>query len=225
MKKKEKDEQFAAHVPGVLEYHRLMLGDAARNKLLSRAIKRCVTSETTFLDSGAGSGVWAILAAKLGAKRVVAVEVEECLIPIIHKHAQENGVAGQIEIIHGNSKDVKIRGRFDVIVSELFSADAFGVETVNSFIDIRERFLAPGGVLIPEKLTMLARPAYIDVPNIPSALDLKSGFLDGLRLNYPQIKTGKEREHVTLLADPKPLVELDFATIQTPPSLVNLTAA
>src|SRR5687767_8497355 len=156
MKKKEKDEQFAAHVPGVLEYHRLMLGDAARNKLLSRAIKRCVTSETTFLDIGAGSGVWAILAAKLGAKRVVAVEVEECLIPIIHKHAQENGVANQIEIVHGKSNDVKIRGKFDVIVSELFADNAFGPDTINSFIDIRNRFLAKDGVLIPQKLTMVA---------------------------------------------------------------------
>src|SRR5438445_7189271 len=117
MKKKEKDEKFAAGLPGVLIYHQLMLADGVRNKLLYEAIKQNVTSDTNFLDIGAGTGVWAILAAKLGAKRVVAVEIEECLIPIIHKHAQENGVAGKIEIIHANSNDVKIRGRFDVIVS------------------------------------------------------------------------------------------------------------
>jgi len=84
MKKSEKDEKFAAHLPGVLNYHQNMLADGIRNKLLYEAIRRNVTSGTSFLDIGAGTGVWAILAAKLGAKRVVAVEIEECLIPIIY---------------------------------------------------------------------------------------------------------------------------------------------
>ena len=126
MNKKEKDDAFAAHLPGVLNFHQTMLADGVRNKLLYKAIKQHVNTETSFLDIGAGTGVWAILAAKLGAKRVVAVEIEECLIPVIYKHAQENGVANRIEIIHANSNDVKIRGKFDVIVSELFGHDAIG---------------------------------------------------------------------------------------------------
>src|SRR5882757_4562649 len=126
MKKQEKEELFAAQLPNTLHYHQKMLMDGVRNKLLFEAIKNHVTSETNFLDIGAGTGVWAILAAKLGAKRVVAVEIEECLIPIIFRHAQENGVAHKIEIIHGNSDHVKIRGKFDVIVSELFGSDALG---------------------------------------------------------------------------------------------------
>jgi 2-polyprenyl-3-methyl-5-hydroxy-6-metoxy-1,4-benzoquinol methylase len=102
--RKQRDEHFAAHIPGVLNYHALMLADEVRNKLLYKAIRQSVNSETSFLDVGAGTGVWAILAAKLGAKRVVAIEIEECLIPLIYKHAQENGVADRIEIIHANSK-------------------------------------------------------------------------------------------------------------------------
>jgi len=120
-------------MPGVLQYHRLMLGDAVRNKLIAKAIKQVVNENTNFLDIGAGSGIWAILAAKLGAKRVVAVEIEESLIPFIHKHAQENGVANKIEIIHGKSDDVKIKGKFDVIVSELFGGDAMVAEPIMPF--------------------------------------------------------------------------------------------
>jgi protein arginine N-methyltransferase 7 len=225
--KKERDEHFAAHIPGVLNYHALMLADGLRNKLLSKAIKQNVNSDTNFLDIGAGTGVWAILAAKLGAKRVVAVEIEECLIPIIYKHAQENGVADRIEIVHGNSNDVKLKGRFDVIVSELFGGDALGEGTVKSFVDIRNRFLAPDGVLIPQKLTLMAAPAFAAKvgKDLPKSLPLTANFLRSLRLNYSQHLSIADRGDVKLLAEPKPLIELDFRNTSEAPNLENLTAS
>ncbi len=226
-KQQEQDEQFAAHIPGVLQYHHLMLSDGVRNAMLAKVIEQCVTEETSFLDVGAGTGVWAIMAAKLGAKRVVAVEVEECLIPFIHKHAQENGVAHLIEIIHGRSDDVKIRGKFDVIVSELFGADAFGAATVNSFIDIRDRFLAPGGKLIPQKLTMFVVPAHVkeSTQDIPAGISLNTGFLKTVRLNYPQNISRFELGRVEFLAEPKAMIEIDFGSVGEPPSLAGLTAS
>jgi len=226
MNKKEKDEHLAAHLPGVLHYHQQMLSDGLRNKLLYEAIKNHVTSETRFLDVGAGTGVWAILAAKLGAKRVVAIEIEECLIPIIFKHAQENGVANKIEIIHGNSDHVKIRGKFDVIVSELFGGDALGESTINSFINLRERFLAPNGILIPQKLAMYAVPSKVEksIQNIPVDLPIKSDFLKSLKLNYSQIISLSERSQINFLSEPQKLIEIDFRTVEKAPSLNNLTS-
>lgn len=226
MDQKDKDEQLAGHIPAVLQYHQLMLADGVRNRLLAAAISQHVTAETNFLDIGAGTGVWAILAAKLGAKRVVAVEIEECLIPVIHKHAEENGVADRIEIIHGRSDDVKINGKFDLIVSELFGGDAFGSETVTSFIDVRNRFLAAGGILIPQKLAMFAVPAFIEGPpeSGPAGVDIKGDFLKAVRLNYPQNITRTDRENIKFLAEPQKLVELDFSIIDAPPVTAGLTA-
>lgn len=225
--KKERDDHFAAHIPSVLTYHATMLADGLRNRLLYKAIKQNVTSETNFLDIGAGSGVWAILAAKLGAKRVVAVEIEECLIPVIYKHAQENCVADRIEIVHGNSNDVKLKGRFDVIVCELFGQDALGEGTVRSFVDIRNRFLAPDGVLIPQKLALMAAPAFIAkaAADLPSGLPISTNFLRSLRLNYSRHLSLAERGDIKLLAEPKPLIEFDFRSISEAPKLENLTAS
>lgn len=227
MKRSEKHEQLAARLPGVLQYHQTMLADGVRNRALYKAIKAKVTSETSFLDVGAGTGVWAILAAKLGAKRVVAIEIEECLIPIIYKHAKENGVAGRIEIIHGDAKDVKIRGKFDVIVSELFGGDALGKDTVDAFIYLRDKYLAPGGELMPQKLAMLAVPVHFDGlgQNIPANLPLETNFLRSLKLNYSQIVPLAERSRIKFLSEPKRLTELDFRTIAEAPSLTNLTAS
>jgi len=224
--RKQRDEHFAARIPNVLNYHALMLADGLRNRLLAKAIRQSVTKETNFLDVGAGTGVWAILAAKLGAKRVVAVEIEECLIPIIFKHAQENGVADRIEIVHGDSNDVKLNGRFDVIVSELFGGDALGEATVKSFVDIRNRFLAPGGVLIPQKLALMAAPAFAAKATkaLPNALPLSTNFLRTLRLNYGQHLTISDRGDLKLLAEPQPLITLDFVSTTEAPKLENLTA-
>ncbi len=225
--RKQKDEILAGQLPGLLQYHQTMLSDGVRNKILYESIKQNVTAETSFLDIGAGTGVWAILAAKLGAKRVVAVEIEEALIPIIFKHAQENGVAHKIEIIHGNSDFVKLRGKFDVIVSELFGGDALGETTTKSFVSLRNRFLTPNGVLIPQKMAMLAAPIKLEksVQNIPRELPLGCSFLKSIKLNYGQSLSIDEREKVTFLAEPQPLVEMDFRTVETQPNLQNCSAA
>ncbi len=218
--KKERDDHFAAHLPSILQYHQLMLSDGVRNRALARAIKLAVKPGTHFLDIGAGTGVWAILAAKLGAERVVAVEIEEALIPFIYKHAQENGVADRIEIIHGKSDDVKIRGRFDVIVSELFGNDAFGEAVVRSFVDIRTRFLKPGGILIPQALAMFAAPAVVrsSVHDVPASLDLKFDFFRSVKLNYGQSIAFSEHSSVEFVADPIRLMQMDFSHL-TPEDL------
>lgn len=225
MKKKEKDEYFAAQIQGVLPYHQQMLADGVRNKLLYEAIKKNVTSETNFLDIGAGTGIWAILAAKLGAKRVVAVEIEESLIPIIFRHAQENGVADKIEIIHAHSNDMKIRGKFNLIVSEIFSVDAFGEATIKSFVKLRNRFLAPNGVLIPQKLAMFAVPVRVEnsIQDLPAELPIKCDFFKSLKFNYPQNFSLSDRHRIKFLAEPQKFIEVDFRTIESNPSLQNLS--
>jgi len=51
MKKKEKDDLFAARISGALHYHQKMLADGVRNKLLYEAIKTCVSNGRIFSTS------------------------------------------------------------------------------------------------------------------------------------------------------------------------------
>lgn len=224
--KKQKDDLLAAHLPGLLSYHYLMLSDGVRNKLLFQAIQQHVNENTSFLDIGAGTGVWAILAAKLGAKRVVAIEIEEPLIPLIFKHAQENGVANKIEIIHGNADHVKLKGKFDVIVSELFGQDALGEGVTKSFVNLRNRFLAPNGILIPQKLSMLAAPVKLDKSpdEFPVGLPLTASYLKTVKFNYSSQISIERREKTEVLTEPQLLMEMNFKTVETAPDLKSLAA-
>src|SRR5262249_14670739 len=156
-------------------------------------------------------------AAKLGAKRVVAIEIEECLIPLIYKHAQENGVADRIEIIHGNVDDVKLEEQFDVIVSELFGRDVYGEATTRSLIGLRDRFLAPGGVIIPQWMKMYAAPLLAQSDSDENAdLPVTTDFLRDLRLNYAKITTLDDRSDLKFAAEPKLLMGVDYMSVDKP---------
>jgi SAM-dependent methyltransferase len=225
MKKPDKDAIFASHLAENSAYHARMLSDVQRNRGLRRAIESYVSESTRFLDVGSGTGIWAILAAKLGARRVVAIEIEECLIPLISKHAQENGVADKIEIVHGNVDDVKLDEQFDVIVSELFGRDVYGETTTRSFISIRDRFLDPGGVIIPQWMKMYAAPLIKrDDGENDNEIPITTDFLDGLRLNYGKITTMEDRADLKFAADPKLLTGVDYMTIDKPLAIEPLSA-
>ncbi len=210
-----------------IRIHQNMLEDGIRNRLLYDVLKKTVSEDTRFLDVGSGTGVWAVIAAKLGAQRVVAIEINEYLIPIIYQHAIENDVADKIEIIHAHSDNVRTNGKFDVILSELFGKDVYGKETIRSFVKIRDRFLAPNGVLFPHKMEKYAVPVQIknQVKHIPAELPIKCDFLTSVRLNHPSSLSLAKRENLKILAKPKKLLEVDFREIVEPPKLNNLSAS
>jgi SAM-dependent methyltransferase len=126
----------------------------------------------TVLDLGAGTGVWAVAAARLGARRVVAVEREAALLPVIEALARENGVADRVEAVLGDARRVRLPCVFDVVVGELVGNEAFE-EGLRPVLDrARRRFLRPGGALVPEWVALVAAPV-----RPPAALGLTPRLL------------------------------------------------
>jgi protein arginine N-methyltransferase 1 len=113
------------------------------------------------LDIGSGTGIWAVAAARLGAGRVVAIEREGVLVPLIERLARANGVADRVEVVHGESRRVRLRGRFDVVVAELIGHQGFDEQIVPVMADARARFLRRGGRLVPESLALWAAPVKL----------------------------------------------------------------
>src|SRR5689334_7099854 len=84
--------------------HARLLADGKRNRAFTEALARVVTPGSHVLDLGAGTGVWAVTAAKLGAARVVALERDTILAPIIEELARENGVADRVEVVTARAR-------------------------------------------------------------------------------------------------------------------------
>ena len=184
----------------LLVYHDLLLRDSLRNRAFRRALAARVAPGASVLDIGAGTGLWAIEAARLGASRVVAIEKEPLLVSLIERLAAENGVADRVRVVLGDSRRVTLPGRFDVVVSETVGNLGFDEGILPLVADARARFLRPGGAVIPSAIALLAAPAHEGWrPPLPA-----EGFRS-LALHIPR-EPGRRR--VRLLAPPRALVRI-----------------
>jgi ribosomal protein L11 methyltransferase len=85
---------------------------------LSRATLQDVRTTHTVVDLGTGSGILALAARSLGAKRVLAIDDD----PIAIRTARQNATRNRIRGIEFRIADArKLRGRADVLTANLFS--------------------------------------------------------------------------------------------------------
>lgn len=131
----------------VLDFGR-MAADAVRMDAYARALARAVRPGSVVVDIGAGTGVFSLLAARAGAKRVHAIDPNPAIF-LLPELARENGVGDRIVIHPTTSFEVELPERADVIVSDLRGVSPFHADHVAAIRDARERLLAPGGVLVP----------------------------------------------------------------------------
>ncbi|MBU6423568.1 MAG: 50S ribosomal protein L11 methyltransferase [Chloroflexi bacterium] len=102
------------------------------------AVGRLDLAGRSVLDVGTGSGILAVAAAKRGAGRVVAVDVDPLAVRAAEENARRNDVS--VEVALGSAADVP--GAFDVVLGNLV-ADVL----VRIAADLRAR-VARGGVLV-----------------------------------------------------------------------------
>ncbi|HMT08274.1 MAG TPA: GNAT family N-acetyltransferase [Pyrinomonadaceae bacterium] len=208
----------------ILKTHETLLRDAVRNRAFYRALENNVTADSNVLDIGAGVGVWAVTAAKLGAKRVVAIEMDELLVGLTRKLAAEHGVTDRVEVIWGNSLGVTLDQEFDIVVSETIGYLGYDEAIVEIMADARERFLKPGGVLIPETVSLHAAAAKLHVrtENIPVGLPFVLEELGRINLNSPRAL--KRKNDANVLTEAQCLVSTDLYSAETLPDLSELSA-
>ncbi len=100
-----------------------------------------VTADMDVFDIGCGSGILGIAAAKLGAKAVIAVDLDEAAVMTTHENAVRNNVSDNFTVHHGNLMDV-VSGKADIIVANII-ADII----ILLAKDLRT-FMKPGGLFI-----------------------------------------------------------------------------
>lgn len=133
----------------ILAYNR-MIGDRVRIEAYNRAARASISAGSVVAELGTASGYFAVIACKLGASKVYAIEPDKS-IEIAKLVAEANGCSDRIEFIQGVSSAVTLPEKVDVVLSDLRGALPFFGRHIPSIIDARNRFLKPGGTLVPEK--------------------------------------------------------------------------
>src|SRR5437667_3272588 len=138
-----------------------MIADRVRMEAYTEALRRTVRKGSVVVEIGTGPGVFAVLACQLGAERVYAIEPSE-IIQVAREIASANGCANKIEFFEDLSNRVTIPTRADVVFSDLRGILPFFQRHIPAIVDARQRFLAPGGTMIPRKDTLWA--AIVEAP-------------------------------------------------------------
>lgn len=203
-----------------------MISGSARMSAYVNALREAVHPDSVVLDIGTGTGIFALLACQFGARRVYAIEPDNA-IHVAQDIAQANGYEKRIEFIQKLSTEVTLPESVDVIIADLRGRLPLFQDHIPVIIDARQRFLVPGGQLIPQLDTLWAA-----VSAAPDAYhDEITPFQDNVyNLDMqPALRFVTDTFHRGLVTPEQLLVEptswgtLDYATIESPNLSANLT--
>jgi SAM-dependent methyltransferase len=204
--------------------HKLMLQDVVRTAGYLEALRYAVKPGARVIDFGSGTGVLSIFAQRFGASTVDAIERTS----IIEKAKAIAELSGCPEIrFHYCSHDTfETDGPVDLIVSEWMGHFLFFESMLEPLIQIRNRWLKPEGVMVPERFTMTAalvvdEGMYEDAAFLqfkPYGIDF--GPIADLPLRQSCLVDIEEHQ----LAEPYiPLGSLDMKTLERTPELLSGT--
>jgi len=125
-----------------------MLTHRARTDAYARAIARAVKPGDAVVEIGCGPGFFSLLACRAGARRVYAIESSDS-VAFAQELVSANGCDGRVQVLHGLSRHVNLPERTNVIISDIRGTLPLLADALASIEDARERFLVPGGLMIP----------------------------------------------------------------------------
>lgn len=166
-----------ASEPELVQFHTLgtklrmmvpMLNDQTRNASYERAINLAVKEFQAkegrgpkVLDIGAGTGLLSLIAARAGARQVLACEMNPALAAVVKQVVQANSFEGVIKVVDVRSTDVSLeQGEepFDLIVTETLDSDLLNEGIIESIRDAFKRLGCPSSCqVIPNRATVFAQ--------------------------------------------------------------------
>ena len=94
-------------------------GTHETTQLCLAAVDEFMPEGSVVLDLGTGSGILSVAAAKLGARRVDACDIDPHAVEVCRENCQLNGVADRVHCFQGVLAD--IQHRYDIIVSNILA--------------------------------------------------------------------------------------------------------
>jgi SAM-dependent methyltransferase len=157
--------------------HLEMLRDPLRVLTYRAAIEKQAPGKVV-AEIGCGTGILSLFAAKAGAAQVVAIE-ESRISEVAAGMFAANG-AGRIELKVGNSRNVELDPRADLIIHEILGTDPFEENLLPVLADARRRLLASGGRFLPGRLEVCCVGVACEERGMPARVQAEARELAGI---------------------------------------------
>ena len=182
-----------------------LLGQRSRLDKFRKAIQSVVKKDDYVVDIGTGSGVLAILAAKEGARKVTAIDVNQESLDYAKRAATMNGVEDVIEFFEGSYLDFVPDEMADVVICEMLSSMLLVEQQVPASVYALQNILKNGGVILPQEVTVFVVP-------VECALIWERFNYEDLR--FPRVVQTATSDAVRDLADMQVLTTLDLTSLK-----------
>lgn len=116
-------------------------GSHETTAMCTEALEKYVKPGTTVFDVGCGSGILSVVAAKLGADRVLGIDLDPMCVKVSKENFKINEVEDKTEVIQGNLLDM-VDEKADIIVANIIA------EIVAGLIPELKDFLKEEGIII-----------------------------------------------------------------------------
>jgi tetratricopeptide (TPR) repeat protein len=140
-------------------WHIPMMNEPERNQAYYDGLRSVVTPEKVVFEIGTGSGLVAMMAAKLGARKVVTCEAVGLIADTAGKIIKRNGYQDRITVLAKPSQAIQLGGdlpaKADILVHEIFSSELLGEHVLSAIEDAKERLLKPDGEVLPSSASIM----------------------------------------------------------------------
>jgi ribosomal protein L11 methyltransferase len=122
-------------------------GTHPSTQLSLELIEQFIHPGETMIDVGCGSGILSITALKLGAKHVLAVDIDPVAVRSTRENGSANGVLESLETGKGSVEEV-LQSRFSLQSAPLVVANILAVVIIELLQSGLQKLVSPGGVLL-----------------------------------------------------------------------------
>ncbi len=197
-------------------WHIPMMNEQERNQAFHDALQATITPDTTVFEIGTGSGLLAMMAARLGARQVVTCEAVPLIADTARGIVARNGWQDRVTVLAKPSDAVQVGqdlpARADLLVHEIFSSELLGEHVLPAIEDAKARLLRAGGQIVPAAASIMI--ALVGGEELVRNLHVDKSFgfdLSGFNAIHPR-KRPLYREDLAplLLSDPVESFPLRF---------------
>jgi len=144
-------------MPDPLDEHYSYLADRTKVDRYRAAISGVVGPGDAILDLGCGSGLLGLMALRAGAAKVHFVDSGP-VIEMARRVVSEAGFGRRAVFHQALSYDLELPDPVDVVLSDHVGYFGFDYDILRLLADARQRFLRPGGRLVPRQIDLKLAP-------------------------------------------------------------------